>query len=97
MWTGECERTVNGLTALHFAVKSGHEDCVRFLLDHGADPERTDASGKTAFLYIARYRHANLFLILATVFNVDIAVRSRFGENSLQLAARSVTWKSPTS
>ncbi|KAF2128255.1 ankyrin [Dothidotthia symphoricarpi CBS 119687] len=34
---------------LHVAVKSGHAGAARILLQHGADPDTTDASGATAF------------------------------------------------
>lgn len=33
------------MTPLHYAVDRGHLDFTRFLLDHGADPNLTDAEG----------------------------------------------------
>ena len=35
-------------TALHSAARGGYKDVIEFLLEHGADPEKKDASGYTA-------------------------------------------------
>src|SRR5687768_4767465 len=38
--------SIDGRTALHFAVEGGHEDAVKALLDLDAPPDRVDASGR---------------------------------------------------
>jgi len=38
--------TNEGMTALHAAVQSGRADLVRYLLDHGANPEIADINGR---------------------------------------------------
>lgn len=37
----------NGFTALHYAAEAGRAECVTLLLQHAADPNITDAEGKT--------------------------------------------------
>lgn len=36
------------MTPLHWAAEYGHEDCVRLLLEHGADPGAVNKFDKTA-------------------------------------------------
>jgi len=38
-------------TALHYAVENGNHDCVRFLLDNGADPNARDIHDKQPGYY----------------------------------------------
>ena len=40
-------RANRGYTALHLAAKSDHEECVKVLLNHGADISLIDEYGKT--------------------------------------------------
>ena len=39
--------TSNGWTALHYAVRQGHEEVARVLLQHGSKVARKDESGRT--------------------------------------------------
>ena len=39
---------VDGMTALMFAAREGHEAVARLLLERGAEPQATDKKGKTA-------------------------------------------------
>ena len=46
---GKCDLKSNdGQTALHFAAKGCHEECVKVLIRNMADPLVRDAEGKTA-------------------------------------------------
>jgi hypothetical protein len=40
-----------GGTALHHAVQLGRKDAVRWLLEHGADPKKSDRYGRNALIY----------------------------------------------
>ena len=42
----------DGFTALMFAAKNAHADCLRLLLEKGADAEKADALGRTAFVLV---------------------------------------------
>lgn len=54
----ECQKRISqgniqGLTALHFAAKSGSLACVRLLLEAGAPASKTDEYGRTPMHYLA--------------------------------------------
>ncbi|KLP20609.1 endocytosis ankyrin repeat protein Nuc-2 [Fusarium fujikuroi] len=54
----ECQKrigqgNIQGLTALHFAAKSGSLACVRLLLEAGAPASKTDEYGRTPMHYLA--------------------------------------------
>ncbi|PNP77986.1 hypothetical protein FNYG_08712 [Fusarium nygamai] len=54
----ECKKrisqgTVQGMTALHFATKTGSLACARLLLEAGAPASKTDNSGRTPMHYLA--------------------------------------------
>lgn len=53
----ECRKRINqgniqGLTALHFAVLSGPQACIRLLLDAGAPATKTNEHGRTPMFYL---------------------------------------------
>ncbi|KAF5615843.1 endocytosis ankyrin repeat protein [Fusarium sp. NRRL 25303] len=55
----ECKKhisqsTVQGMTALHFAVESGSLACVRLLLEAGAPASKTEGYGRTPMNYLGR-------------------------------------------
>lgn len=54
-------RDSGGNTPLHLAVEEGHGDAVRFLLEQGADPDRSNNEGNTP-LDIASPQLAFLFV-----------------------------------
>ncbi len=73
-------------TVLHRAVVNGDSDVARLLLEHGADPDRQDWSGKTPLHHaVARNRHL-VALLLAHA--PDLALQSRDGETAAQYARR---------
>ncbi|KAI5546651.1 transient receptor potential cation channel subfamily A member 1 family [Trichomonas vaginalis G3] len=45
----ESQLTVGKRSALHFAIKQNQAECVRILLDHGADRAAPDSNGRTPF------------------------------------------------
>lgn len=51
------ELDIRGQTALHVAARSGCVECVRRLLDAGADPNVVDRSRWTPLMLAARYGH----------------------------------------
>lgn len=53
-----------GGTALHRAVQLGRKDAVRWLLDHGADPNRTDRYGRNASIYAEHGRGRDCLALL---------------------------------
>jgi len=50
-------RDITHQTALFVAAQAGNEHAVKFLLDHGADPNTSDTYGKTAEDYAAQNHH----------------------------------------
>jgi ankyrin repeat protein len=50
------DRSRDGLTALHYAVRSGKLPLIALLLERGADPNARDNEGLTPLLHLARTR-----------------------------------------
>ena len=50
--------------ALHFAVETGSEDVVRYLMDYDADPEAQTADSKTALEIAIKERHGSIVRLL---------------------------------
>jgi ankyrin repeat protein len=59
---GKCINTVNilGETPLTNAVLHRHTECVRMLLDSGADPNKTDNEGYSPLLWMCYYYHTKI-------------------------------------
>jgi ankyrin repeat protein len=57
------EKHKTGYTALHFACLRNKEDCVRVLLQHGADPNIVDRRGSTPLLHACCAYPTNLNII----------------------------------
>jgi ankyrin repeat protein len=54
----------DGFTALHYAVRGGHEDIVNILLDRGANIEAIDDRGRTALHLAVEHRHEDIVVLL---------------------------------
>jgi ankyrin repeat protein len=84
-------RARTGLTALHYAVRSGDLPLIRLLLESGADVEASDLDGWTPLLHLAKTRAkvdhvAVLDLLVAHGANLD--ARTTTGETLLYFATR---------
>jgi ankyrin repeat protein/truncated hemoglobin YjbI len=80
-----------GLTALHYAVRSGKLPLIRLLLDRGADVAVRDPEGLTPLLQLTRTRarmdHVAVLELLAG-HGADLDARNRHGETLLFFYAR---------
>jgi ankyrin repeat protein len=80
-----------GLTALHYAVRSGKLPLIRLLLANGADVTARDADGLTALLHLARTRariDPVAVLTLLAAHGADLDARGSNGETLLFFFAR---------
>jgi ankyrin repeat protein len=86
-------RDVDGNAPLHRVADGGHVDCVRLLLDAGADPNGRDRAGATplmrAMASTARGSDAVVALLLAR--KADPAAKDANGASVLRFAARGAT------
>ena len=88
---GVNDRSREGLTALHYAVRSGELPVIRYLLEHGADVEARDRGGLTPLLHLARTRAALdhvAVLELLVGYGADLDARTEAGETLLFFYAR---------
>lgn len=76
---------LGGATPLLYAVLHGSQDCVRLLLDYGADPNARNGAGATALMWAAGDL-AKARLLLARGAQVNVA--SEDGKTPLMIAAR---------
>ena len=80
-----------GLTALHYAVRGGDLEVIRYLLEHGADVAARDPHGLTPLLHLARTRAALdhlAVLELLAAYGADLDARDEAGETLLFFYAR---------
>ncbi|MGE3808859.1 MAG: ankyrin repeat domain-containing protein [Gemmataceae bacterium] len=71
---------------LHRAVMKGHLELARLLLERGADPNRTDLSGKAPLHYAVEKNKALVALLLE--FGPDLTTENLEGETPVALARR---------
>jgi ankyrin repeat protein len=57
-------QNIHGFTALMTAAKNGHIEIVKVLLQHGANPNITDNSNKTAYMYALDTNNSELINLL---------------------------------
>jgi hypothetical protein len=62
----------NKRTALHFAAENNHDDVIRFLLAHGANPMLEDINGHTP-LNLYRYKNPSvaISIVLTTIVQAE--------------------------
>ena len=74
----------NGQTALHFYVKIGFEDRVKFLLENGADPNKIDGNGKLPSEIAVRNGHYEIVELIQhyrrLLLAFDVAKSGSFSE-----------------
>lgn len=77
----------NRYTPLHTAAIAGNDDAVKFMLQHGADPDVIDEDGRTALMMASHYARSNTSFTLAqSKANLDL--RDRNQTTALMFAAR---------
>ena len=73
-------RTGSNWTAMHFASMQGHLECVKTLLQHGAQVNIVDENGMTALHFAAYYGHATVVqALLRAGAEVDAQTSGVFG------------------
>jgi ankyrin repeat protein len=70
---GECVDSPGyfGETPLTNACRVGHTECVRMLLDHGVDPNRTDKDGYSPLLWACYYYHKKIIKSVLDKTEID--------------------------
>ncbi|KAL1853979.1 hypothetical protein VTK73DRAFT_8855 [Phialemonium thermophilum] len=72
-----------GQTALHFAPKAGNQASITILVDHGADANAQDKSGRTPLSIAAGRGYENSITVLLAIDKVDPNRRDRLGRSPL--------------
>ncbi len=78
---------INNSTALMSAIKSGHYDTVKLLLEQGVDVNTQDSNQDTALILAAWYRHNNIGELLLE-YKANVNTRDKTGNTPLILATR---------
>ncbi|CAJ0953112.1 unnamed protein product, partial [Mesorhabditis belari] len=76
----------NGRTALHLACDYGQTEVVKYLLEHGADVNKTDCHGISPLLYAAWEDHLELAKVLISK-GANREVNSPDGKPLIECAA----------
>jgi ankyrin repeat protein/tRNA A-37 threonylcarbamoyl transferase component Bud32 len=82
-------RSLEGKNALHMAVEGGHGECVRLLLEAGANPDAEEEYGNTPLILAVNYCRGDCPDIVALLakHGANVRVRSMFGLVPLLIAA----------
>jgi hypothetical protein len=75
----------NGQTALCYAAGNNHGDCVRVLLDNGAEPNRVQNWGNTALHICAQSVSSKEIFRMLLAAGGDVSIRNERGESVLDL------------
>ena len=75
--------------ALFWAARMSSLDCIRILLQHGADPNGTGIDRQTPLTISAQYGHLDAVHILLNDPSTDVTVRAKSGRSALSFAAGS--------
>ena len=78
----------NGETSLTYAAQEGHTDCVRLLLQRGADVNKPSGCRSTAAHYAAERGHSETLLALLDNAGCDVDARGIWGMTPLMWAAQ---------
>ncbi|KAK4471276.1 hypothetical protein MN116_004719 [Schistosoma mekongi] len=77
------ENNINRM--LHYAVKSGHTDLVKWLLINGADPNYIDELGNHLLHFTVINKHLQIFQLLID-FGAKVDMKNRLGAQAIHLA-----------
>ena len=76
---------VSGLTPLMYAAKRNNVECLKTLIDRGANLNLQDNRGRTAIMIAASYDNKEAAQLLAN--SADLNLQNKQGETALMLAA----------
>ncbi|XP_023311846.1 uncharacterized protein LOC108905886 [Anoplophora glabripennis] len=77
----------NGDTPLHHAVKRGHWEMTKYLIEQGADVNIRNHDRSTALHFAASLGHLEIVKYLVGL-GVDVGIRDNYGRTALHLAAQ---------
>ncbi|CAN9215268.1 unnamed protein product [Alternaria alternata] len=83
----EFESDVEKLQALFWAARMSSLDCIRVLLQHGANPNGISIDRQTPLTISAEYGHLDAVQILISEPCTDITLRGKSGRSALSFAA----------
>ena len=73
------------LTALIFACRQGHKECLKLLIDKGADVNAQDMNTKAALRYAVFGNHIDCVKVLIAS-NCYVQHKDKYGQSALMLA-----------
>jgi ankyrin repeat protein len=76
-----------GVSALIFAANNGHVDCVRYLLERGANIDDRSNNGKSSLLWAARWGHVEVVRLLLE-YGANSSIQDRDGLTVLMNAVQ---------